>query len=104
MFRVGLAETKAANRHTGSNTFMWSALELSVEVGMKTLTSITAPAARTELLDTLSAFLAQLPNQIETAEALAAFHPQAKEPIEHTRFARIASVLVDFREGLAKAL
>jgi hypothetical protein len=71
---------------------------------MKTLTSITAPAARTELLDTLSAFLARLPNHIETAEALAAFHTQAKDGIEHTRFARIASALVDFREGLAKAL
>jgi hypothetical protein len=71
---------------------------------MKTLISITAPAARTELLDTLSAFLAQLPSQIETAEALAAFHTQTKDRIEHTRFAGIAGVLVDFREGLAKAL
>ena len=52
---------------------------------MKTLTSITAPAARVELLDALSAFLAQLPNQIETAQALAAFHTQTKDRIEHTR-------------------
>jgi hypothetical protein len=71
---------------------------------MKTLTSITEPAARTELLDTLSAFLAQLPNQIETAEALAAFHAQTKDRIEHTRFAHIASALADFRGGLAKVL
>jgi hypothetical protein len=55
-------------------------------------------------LDTLSALLAQLPNQIETAEALAAFHTLTKDRIEHTRFARIASVLVEFREGLARAL
>jgi hypothetical protein len=55
-------------------------------------------------LDTLSAFLARLPNHIETAEALAAFHTRTKDGLEHTRFARIASALVDFREGLAKAL
>jgi hypothetical protein len=83
---------------------MWSALASSVEVEMKTLTSITAPAARAELLDTLSAFLAQLPHQIETAEALAAFHTHTNDRIEHTRFARLAGVLVDFREGLAGAL
>jgi len=43
------------------------------------------------LLDTI-----QLPNQIETAETLAAFHTRTKDRIEHTRFARIAGVLVDF--------
>jgi len=80
------------------------ALEASEEVEMKTLSSITAPTARTELLDTPSALLAQLPNQIATAEALAAFHTRTKDRIEHTRFARIAGVLVDFREGLARAL
>ena len=99
-----LLRGKPADRHTGSKTSMWSALEVSVEVRMKTLSSITAPVARTELLDTLSAFLAQLPNQIETAEALVAFHTRTKDRIEYTRFARIASVVVDFREGLARAL
>jgi hypothetical protein len=49
------------------------------------------------LLDTT-----QLLNQIETAEALAAFQTRMKDRIERARFARIASVLVDFRERLAK--
>jgi hypothetical protein len=70
----------------------------------KHLVQCRRPTGRTELLDTLSALLAQLPNQIETAEALAAFHTLTKDRIEHTRFARIASVLVEFREGLARAL
>jgi hypothetical protein len=71
---------------------------------MRTLTSITAPAARAELLHLLSTAVGQLSDQIETTKALAAFNAPTNEPLEHGRFIQIAHILADFRERLTRAL
>jgi hypothetical protein len=68
---------------------------------MRSFNSVTAPVASTELLGALSAFLTELPNHIEAAEGLVSYHKQFGDDTEHDRFARIARVLADFRDGLA---